>query len=457
MQVWMNVMRDLEALLPEPERLLDAWQEGGVTGLVVGPLQFDADKLLPTVIRVAGPQPATAAFDPDTEVYRTLGVEAPELPRPEPERRARLKRALDAATERGIEIRLMYADTGAGPGGAGHFLWDELTLRSRVARMVDTLQQFPQAAGALMDGPEWGYEIDARHMNHRSYIFHDLPDSLRPLCESMDYDFDAMSGARDRLFARLHRLTPRQVALAAGGGLLGALDLLGWDPDLISWLRFRSDSMTQYLRRLRDLLDRTCNRPVKLSIGPRTPAFGALTGMNLSDLTGIFDELHPKHYFWHRGFDGLVGTVYRYVEVLTEWNPTLSDADALTVVELLFGIRFPTAASVRNRSDLERALSPEFYAEVVSLETTRALAAVEDPARIVPWVDAGRCPHDGDPIPADGLARILDVSARAGLRRFIYHHQGNLTAGEWVVISERCGRRWDPRASWYQPSDQLIL
>ena len=33
----------------------------------------------------------------------------------------------------------------------------------------------------------------------------------------------------------------------------------------------------------------------------------------------------------------MLGTVGRWVEVLTEWNPGLSDASALRVVEAFFG------------------------------------------------------------------------------------------------------------------------
>jgi hypothetical protein len=176
--------------------------------------------------------------------------------------------------------------------------------------------------------------------------------------------------------------------------------------------------------------------------------------MDFDQLAGFMHYLHPKHYFWHRGFDGFVGTVYRYVETLCEWNPSLSDADALAVVEALFGIELPGVAS---RADFECALSPEFFEQVVAQETRRALSAVDDPTRIVPWVDAGRFPHDGDPIPARDLQLMLDAAATAGLERFLYHHQGNLTAGEWMVISELCGKRWNPRTSAYRPPDQLML
>lgn len=454
MKLWMDVMRDLESVMADPDRIFDAWDEGGVEGVVFGPLVFDTARLLPGCRYVPGDEPPTAAFDPDPEIYRRLGVEPPPDAAPAPEKRERLHHTLRAAKERGFTVTLMYTDHGAGPGGDGYYLHDERSLRARVARMVDTLEHYPLADGAVMDGPEWGYEIDPRHMNHRSYIFHDLPPEVAPLCAALGYDYAALVAAKDRLFARLHSLTPRLVRLHHGGGLLGAFQLLGSDPDLLAWMRFRVDSMTTYLRRLRALLDAEMSRPVHLSIGPRSAAFAPLTGMDFSQLAEFMEFLHPKHYFWHRGFDGFVGTVYRYVEVLCEWNPSLSDADALSVVEALFGIELP---GVSSRLDFESALSPEFYQQVVAQETRRVLAAVEDPQRIIPWLDAGRFPHDGDPIPPRDLKLMLESARDAGLERFLYHHQGNLTAGEWTVISELCGKRWDPRKSTYQPLDQPVL
>jgi hypothetical protein len=455
MKLWMDIMRDLESVMADHARIFDAWAEGGVEGLVVGPLVFNTARLLPGCRYVEGDEPPVAAFDPDPAIYRRLGVEPPESPaRPEPEKRALLEGTLRAAKERGFSLTLMYTEGGGGPGGEGHYLHDERSLRARVARMVDTLEHFPMADGAVMDGPEWGYEIAPHHMNHRSYIFHDLPPSLAPLCAEMGFDYAALVDAKDRLYKRLHSLTPRDVRLHRGGGFLGAFQLFGSDPDLLSWLRFRAESMTQYLRRVRALLDAEMSRPVHLSIGPRSAAFAPLTGMDLAALAEFMDLLHPKHYFWHRGFDGFVGTVYRYVETLCEWSPELSDADALSVVEMLFGIELP---GVRNRLDCESALSPEFYQEVVAQETRRALAAVDDPLRIVPWLDAGRFPHDGDPMSARDLKLMLESARDAGLQRFLYHHQGNLTAGEWTVISDLCGTRWDPRKSDYQPADLLVL
>jgi hypothetical protein len=291
-------------------------------------------------------------------------------------------------------------------------------------------------------------------MNHRTYIFNDLPESVAPLCADLGYDYQGLVAAKDRLFEGLHQLSPRRIRLHAGGGLLGGFHLLGSDPDLLAWMRFREASLTQFFRRVREGLAAEMSRPIQLGVGPRSAAFAPLCGYDFARLAEFMDLLLPKHYFWHRGFDGFVGTVFRYVETLTEWNPGLSDQDALAVVQALFGIALPGVETI---ADFESALSPEFYQQIVVAETRRALAAVDDPQRIVPWLDAGRFPHDGDPMSARDLRWMLQAAADGGLQRFLYHHQGNLTAGEWVVISERCGQCWNPRQSAYQPPDMLVL
>ena len=139
-----------------------------------------------------------------------------------------------------------------------------------------------------------------------------------------------------------------------------------------------------------------------------------------------------------------IGTVYRYSQTLLEWNTGISVTDTLDVMQALFGIVLPSV-SATIMLDFESALNPEFFEQVVTQETRRALAAVDDPERIVPWLDTGRFPHDGDPMSARDLKMLLDAAEAAGLRRFNYHHQGNLSPGEWVVISDKCGTRWDPR------------
>jgi hypothetical protein len=453
-KIWMDVMRDLEHLMNDYQAIFDAWEEGGVGGLVIGPLVFNSPKLLPGTVSAPMDEAPALTYDPNPAVYKRFGVEAPSAPQAHPEKRALLESALQAAKDRGFEVWIFQAHTGAGPGGGGHIFADEKSRAATCARIVDTLEHYPMADGAIMDGPEWGYEIAPHHMNYRSYIFNDLPESLQARCAELGYDYAALVAAKDRLYELLHTLDARRIRLHGGGGLLGAFNLLGADPDLMAWMRFRVETLTAYFAAVREGVVNGADHPVKIGVGPRSAAFAPLCGYDFAALSEAVDILLPKHYFWQRGFDGFVGTVHRYVETLCQWNEGLSDGDALQIVEALFGIVLP---NVSERSDFERALTPEFFELVVYEETARALAVVDAPARIVPWVDAGRWPHDGDPMPALDLQRLLEVAGDAGLERFLYHHHGNLTPGEWTVMSELCGKRWDARTSAYRPPDEAVL
>ncbi|MHB9033264.1 MAG: hypothetical protein ACYC6L_09470 [Anaerolineae bacterium] len=455
MKLWMDVMRELELVLDDYPRLFDAWEEGGVNGLVIGPLTFAAAKLLPVsgTRYVEGTTPPCAPFDPDPAVYKRFGV-VPPPPPPDnaPAKRALLEKMLTTAKNRGWTVLIFQAGTGAGPGG-GNLITDERSQAAMTARMVDTLAHFPMVDGAVMDGPEWGYEIDERFYNRRSLIFDNLPVEIGTSCRALGYDYPALVAAKDRFYERLHHLTPSLVAAMAEGGLFGSFALCGHDLDLLAWFNYRIDSLTTFFKNVRSGIASELPQAI-VGCGPRSASFAPLCGYDMTRLAEFMDILLPKHYFWYRGFDGMLGTVGRYVQVLTRWNPGLSDADALLVVNALFGLRLP---GVNQLSDLEMALTPEFCAQVVTRETRMALNAVDKPEQIVPWVDAGRMPHDGDPVSAGFLDMMLRAAQSAGLQRCLYHHAGNLTAGEWSVMSALCGKRWDPSESSYTPADQMVL
>ncbi|MFZ1755488.1 MAG: hypothetical protein WAU10_17190 [Caldilineaceae bacterium] len=453
MKLWMDVMRDIEHVLDDYERIFDAWEAGGIDGLVIGPLFFNQPKLMPGTRFDSGQQPL-ASFAPNPRVYQQFGVATPTDPVAEVQQQRRLDQMLQAAKDRGWAVWLFQAGAGAGADATGNPIVDDLTQRALAARMVDALQHYPMVDGAIMDGPEWGYEIAPHHMNHRSYIFNDLPESAAAKCQELGYDYPALVAAKDRLFANFHTLKSSHIALHAHGGLLGGARLFQGDPDLFAWLQFRVDSLTAFFQGIRTQVDAALDYPIKLGVGPRSAAFAPLCGYDFVRLAEFLDILLPKHYFFQRGFDGMLGTIYRYVETLVHWNPGLTDGEALAVVAALFGLSLP---NVSNRDDLESALSPEFFARIVTQETVRALAAVDNPERIVPWVDTGRWPHDGDPMSPRDLLLLLQSADSAGLKRFLYHHHGNLSAGEWAVISRFCGTPWRGLESSYQPPDMAVL
>lgn len=438
LRLWMDVMRRLEPVITDHPRLFDAWEAGGVDGLVIGPMAFDGG--IPT-------------FNPDPAIYHRLGIEPPPPPRePLPEKRARLDQALRAAKDRGWQVWIFQPGAGAPPSPteSGPLIVDAESRRRWSARILDTMSHYPMADGAVLDGPEWGYEIHPGHMvrghSARSSIFNDLPDSAAATCAALGYDYTALVAAKDRLFARLHSLSDREVRAHGGhaGGILGGFGLFGRDPDLYDWLAFRQDSLAACFAEIRETTRTEGRVAFRLAAGPRSAAFAPLCGYDLPGLATILDVLLPKHYFWHRGFDGLYGTVARYVETLVSWNHNLSESAALEVTAELFGLDLPEITSL---DDFDNGFPPAFFDRIVAGETARALAAVGDPERVVPWVDSGRRPHDGDPISAGDLGRILDAATGVGLRRFIYHHHENLTPSDWAVISRRCGTRWNTTAA----------
>jgi hypothetical protein len=456
MELWMRVGQPIEALLGIHERVFAAWAEGGVRGLVIGRMVFLPD---------AGPRTeadAIPAFEPNRAIYRSLDVEPPASPRAKfPDRRRQLDQLLDAARARNWPVLIFEPAAFAGPGGGGSALLDPVTQRAYLARAQDTLEAFPQVDGAIIDGPEWPYEIApdggaggpfATGHGDRQNMLADLPPAAREQSAKLGYDFTALNEAQRRLGERLRGLTERRVDELATGGLVGGIALLGYDAGVVDWLRFRVDVLTAFVRALREHLN-GLGRPVSLGMGPRTASFAPLAGYDFGQLATLLDYLLPKHYFWHRGFDGMYGTTARYVETLVKWNPGLSERSAFAVVRALLGVQI---LGVESLGALDEGYPPSFFHGYVTDQTSRAIAAVGDADRVVPWVDVGRLPHAGDPIGAGDLRRILSAAASVGMTRFLYHNHAHLSRAEWMVISEMCGQKWaGAGATDYSPPDGL--
>ncbi len=441
LSMWMRFGQSLEVVIDDYEPIFDGWQAGGVKAIVVGRMLFaDSD----------GAPMKMAAFDPNPQVYADLGVDTPDAPAEKlPEKRRRLEAALNAAKERGLEIYVFCPDAGQGPGGEGHHLADEQSLAARVARVSDVMDAFPMVDGGVLDGPELGYEISP---GHRSNIFQDMPETLRQPAADLGFDYDAMIDARSRFESRLHNLTPAEIDLRAEGGFFGIFELFGSDADLASWFAFRRALLSGYYGRQFELLEKSTSRPVRIGVGSRLPCFTPLNGYDLHSMGHQYPFILPKLYFFHRGFDGFYGTIGRYIQTLVEWNPSLTDAHAMKVVEGLLGVRLPW---IRSRLDLDLGFPAVEFGEFVATETKRMLAAVPSPERVVPWVEAGREPHHGDPISAGDLHRYLSAARDAGLKRFLYHSHTHLSPGEWAVLSNLCGEPWLDGMPGYVPPDDL--
>lgn len=438
---WMYMIYPLEQWLGDYRRTFDAWAEGGVRGLVIGPLVFykDPPRFDFTYSRPGAQFPT---FRPDPAIYRKHALDAPPAVPGDPQKEKQLQGLLDNAAARSWEILFF------GPGQRGRargFEQDPFGALSLASGIEDTLRAFPQAKGVIVDGAgEHHYELAFHHGGELL----EIRDGEKPLLRHLGLDVSRIERGITHLRERLHHLTPAMCKYYAAGGFLGGLALFDLNEDTLYWLRARQEATLQTVAAYRKAIDKL-DRKAKLGTIPRTASFSLLTTQDYLRIGPYFDYLFPKHYFWHRGFDGMYGTVARWVQTLGKWNPSLSEPDCLAVVKCLFGLDLP---GVRLLKDLERGFPDEFFTRVVYTETRRALDAVGDD-KVIAWVSTGRNPHAGDPMPAHDLQRILEASQRAGLRRFIYHPDLNLGAAEWSVISRMCGKPWKEDPNGYWPPD----
>lgn len=439
---WMYMIYPLEQWFADYERTLDAWADGGVRGLVLGPLHFY--KEVPRFdFTYARPGVRLQAFAPEPAIYRKYGVEPPAEGERDPAKEKQLRAIVENAAARGWEILFF------GPGHRGRaksIEQDPFGALSLASGIEDTLLAFPQAKGVIVDGAgEHDYELTF----HKGGELFALPDGERPLLQHLGKDLARIERGIAHLRDRMHHLTPAMVRYYAAGGLMGGLSLLDVNEDALYWLRARQEVTLETIAAWRKQID-GMDRKAKLGTIPRTASFSLLTTQDYHKIHPAFDYIFPKHYFWHRGFDGLYGTFARWVETIGKWNPTLSEEDAFAVVKCFMGLELP---GIQTLTDLEMGFPDEFFTDVVYSETRRVLDAVQNDDKVIAWVSTGRNPHAGDPMPARDLHRILVSSHQAGLKRFIFHPDLNLGAAEWSTISALCGKRWQEDPHGYWPPD----
>ncbi|MFT5085664.1 MAG: hypothetical protein ACI906_002515 [Candidatus Latescibacterota bacterium] len=432
MEAWIFVHDPLERYLDDYQRIFDAWEAGGVRGIVVGYLAFTGEngERVPT-------------FQSDPAVYKSFGVDPPKESPRDPKKEKRFQAMLDNAAARGWHIMTFYV---GGGGGNLPVEEDPHGVVGYAANVQDTMNALPQAHGFILDGPgEQHYELAFHHGGELLEI--------RPGSEArfaaLGFDLDRMQRGIDHLRSRLHQLTPAAVRYQAPAGMLAGMQLFDINEDVLYWLRARRQTALGSMEAMAGQLPQL-NRKIELGGIPRTAAFSSLTCQDYHQMSRYFDYIFPKHYYWHRGFDGLYGTVSRWVQKLLEWNPGLSEADGFSVVRSLFGIELPGVSSLL---DMEMGFPSEFFSELVYNETERALEAI-GPDKTICWVSTGRAPHAGDSMGARDLYGILDASRQAGLKRFLFHPDPDMGAPEWHILSKMCGTPWEGDVDGpYWPAD----
>ena len=222
----MRVGQPLEPLLADQERILDAWQSGGVRGLVVGRLAFLTD--YPDDLQPPDRSGAAGATHPPSWGGGRAGT-AWRL-RPQPHRLPALGRGAAPRSGGDVHPAPGAADAAAGGGQAPGLV--DLPLRAR-GRGGPAGPRPPRGgrpadhgrgAPAGLPGPPGGHRQPVppggRGDPGRPRVgLRDRPrPPLRPLpgpppevepaAQALGFDYGRLVGARDRLHQRLHKLVP---------------------------------------------------------------------------------------------------------------------------------------------------------------------------------------------------------------------------------------------------------
>ncbi len=436
LEPWIRIGQPLETVMDDYPRIFDAWEAGGIRGMVFGRLLF-ADAQGGFTI---------PAFPAKPEAYRARGLKPQERGvQVDTVKEKQLHAMLDDARARGWGLLIFAPGSGASGAPPLPLAEDPYGAVSMAAIWEETFSAFPQVDGGIMDGwTESAYELRYHHGNA---VFADMSEVLRAQAEIRGYDSARLDRGRCHLAQRFKSFTSAQVQYYGAHGVLAAMNLFDMNEDALYWLRWRRADGIAQGQAARTELNKMSPRPL-LANGPRSAVFSGMTALDFLAWDEIVDLLLFKHYFWHRGFDGMYGTVARWVSQIHEWNPSLSETDCFTVVKAWLGIELPEVDCL---ADMDRGFPQAFFDQVVQQETRRALAALSDPSKALPWVDTGRMPHGGDPMTAGDLQHIMDASEAAGLQRFLFHNHAHLTAAEWRVISRSCGVEWDEDPSGYWP------
>jgi hypothetical protein len=415
MKFWIFVFNPLERYMENYKQIFDAWEDAGVRGIVVGRMFFleEDGSTVPAI-----PQ--------DPKVYAALGLDPPEAAPRDEDKEKGLCAMLDDAKSRGWHI--MVFDSGP------------------TAHVQSLINRYPQVDGVIIDGPgENHYEL-AWH--HGGELFQIRDKELQPFAD-LGFEMDRLQRGIAHMRDRFHNLTPDMVRYHAEGGTFGGLVLFDINEDALYWLRARQEKSLILWKQSRETLDQV-DRYVEMGGIPRITTFSSLTGQNYQKMPEYFDYIFPKHYYWHRGFDGMYGTIQRWVQKFIEWNPSLGEEDAFLLIKSLFGLELP---GVNTLIDLEMGFPEEFFTDVVYNETKRALEAIVDVNKTIFWVSTGRFPHAGDAMPARDLDGILRATQAAGGNRFLFHPDPDPGPSEWMILSELCGNPWRQSRDGYWPPD----
>ncbi len=380
-----------------------------------------------------------AAFQPDPDLYQGMEWQPPQMPAHLAGESQRMRDALRTGAEKGFKIYAMddKAYFLLGSFGTGRLntnrpipsVTDPDGPAMTAARARDTIANFPEINGILLDGPDFKWEIAPGHRDDMWVEPIDTP-ANRQFASARGIEMQSVLDGRERFKEFLQSLHPdaaRRFIEHSPGALA---DHRWWAerPQFADWYRFKQDavewSVSQSYRAIKTHLPN-----VMVGNSSRLPFVATITGHNLPRKQAYTDFQMPKEYWWSGGVAGFRGTVVNWLKTLCEWNPGLDRDLAEKWFSAAFDYPMPKDYPV---SAYESEATDAWFTTSVRDQTRKMMAAAETADRLVPWVGLE---HFGSNwVTPSELDRLLAEMRTQGVTRYCYFVYNSLSPEIWNVI-----------------------
>jgi hypothetical protein len=196
-----------------------------------------------------------------------------------------------------------------------------------LALVQDVVRNYPDIDGLFMDWVEFG-----------AYRLEDLFTCFCPHCEhravAQGFDWETIRRDVTGLWRWFHALTPRALerSLRLINSPSALLELLMVYPGWLQFLSFKARTVTNFYRRVRQLLDASDMPQVGLSARGWPPPWNRSSGMDYRTLAELCTAVTPKLFT----FDYSALPRW-YGQTLLAWNPDLTESAILdALVQWLF-------------------------------------------------------------------------------------------------------------------------
>ena len=211
---WIRIGQPLEAVMSDYERIFDAWEQGGIRGLVFGRLVFADEQGQSTV----------PAFKGDPAPYQKRGLKAQLRDVPlQPDKEKLLHAMLADAKKRGWTVMIFSPASGTIAAEGLPLEEDPYGTQLHAASWEDIFAAFPEADGGIVDGwTESPYELAYHHGNA---VFRPLSDGQCQEATARGYDAARLDRGRQHLHQRFQSFTPAEVDYYGAHGVLSEMNL----------------------------------------------------------------------------------------------------------------------------------------------------------------------------------------------------------------------------------------